>query len=76
VWLIGGEGSTPLGAGTFSVSDPDGQLVTVAADFSTANALGISVEPKGGSPAPTGDIVLLSELKTPFPHSQRNRPLR
>jgi hypothetical protein len=27
VWLIGGEGSTPLGAGTFSVSDPDGQLV-------------------------------------------------
>jgi anti-sigma-K factor RskA len=62
VWLIGGEGSTPLGAGTFIVNDPAGQLITVAADFSSADALGISVEPKGGSPAPPGEIDVLSEL--------------
>jgi anti-sigma-K factor RskA len=62
VWHIGGEGAAPMGAGTFSVTDPDGQLITVPADFSNAEALGISIEPRGGSPAPTGDIVLMGEL--------------
>jgi anti-sigma-K factor RskA len=62
VWRIGGEGDAPTGAGTFSVTDPEGQLITVPADFSNANALAISIEPRAGSPAPTGDIVLLGEL--------------
>jgi anti-sigma-K factor RskA len=62
VWHIGGEGDAPMGVGTFSITDPDGQLITVPANFSNAEALGISIEPRGGSPAPTGDIVLLGEL--------------
>lgn len=62
VWRIGGEGNAPTGAGTFSVTDSERQLITVPADFSSAEALGISIEPRGGSPAPTGDLVLLGEL--------------
>jgi hypothetical protein len=62
VWRIGGEGDAPQGIGTFGVSRPGGQVVTVTADFSGATALGVSLEPAGGSPAPTGDIVLLGEL--------------
>jgi hypothetical protein len=62
LWLI--EGETPQSAGTFDV-DANGQAVvqiaapTAIADF---DALGVSVEPAGGSSQPTGDIVLLGPL--------------
>jgi anti-sigma-K factor RskA len=62
VWLIRDEGAVPLGAGTFSITDADAQLVDVSAAFSAADAIGVSVEPAEGSTAPTGDIVLLGEL--------------
>jgi anti-sigma-K factor RskA len=62
VWQIGGAGEAPVGAGTFSVTGSTGQLITVPVDFSSAEALAVSIEPRGGSPAPTGDIVLLWEL--------------
>ncbi len=60
VWKITGEG--PADAGIFSGTESVDQLVIVVADFFGADAIGISVEPKGGSPQPTGAIVLLGNL--------------
>jgi anti-sigma-K factor RskA len=59
LWLI--EGDTPFSAGVFSVGQP-GQSThafTVDAERANFNAVGVSIEPTGGSPQPTGDIVLL-----------------
>ncbi|RPI87665.1 MAG: anti-sigma factor, partial [Chloroflexi bacterium] len=45
--------------------DQNGQgvfVVTSEAEIGSFNSLGISVEPEGGSPQPTGDIVVLSDL--------------
>jgi anti-sigma-K factor RskA len=45
--------------------DENGQGVFIVSSnesIGTFNALGISVEPDGGSQQPTGDIVVLSEL--------------
>lgn len=61
-WLIRGE--QPIDAGIFTV-DPNGigQLVVLApspiADF---QAVGLTVEPEGGSPLPTGDLVMIGTL--------------
>ena len=62
VWLIDGGG--PKSAGLLSV-DSNGQAVLIVTSELTIgefNALGISVEPQGGSAQPTGDIVVLSDL--------------
>ena len=62
VWLI--DGGTPVSAGLLTV-DENGQavfLVTSEEAIGSFNSLGISVEPKGGSLQPTGDIVVLSEI--------------
>jgi len=62
VWLI--DGGTPESAGLLAV-DENGQgvfIVTSEAAIGSFNALGISIEPEGGSSQPTGDIVVLSEL--------------
>jgi anti-sigma-K factor RskA len=62
VWLI--DGGTPVSAGLLT-ADENGQgvfIVTSEAAIGSFNALGISIEPEGGSPQPTGDIVVLSEL--------------
>src|SRR5215216_2923587 len=62
VWLI--DGGTPVSAGLLTV-DENGQgvfIVTSEEAIGSFNALGISIEPEGGSPQPTGDIVVLSEL--------------
>lgn len=60
VWFI--EGSTPVGAGVFS-PNPDGSWSgIVRGDVSNAQAIAISVEPSGGSAAPTGDIVAKGSL--------------
>ena len=62
VWLI--DGGTPVSAGLLTV-DENGQgvfIVSSEAAIGSFNALGISIEPEGGSPQPTGDIVVLSEL--------------
>ncbi|MGH2537415.1 MAG: anti-sigma factor, partial [Candidatus Promineifilaceae bacterium] len=61
-WLIGEE--APLGGGTFQV-DEEGQgvlEVTAEEPVGAFQAIGVSVEPRGGSAQPTGDIVMLSEL--------------
>jgi hypothetical protein len=62
VWLI--DGGRPQSAGLLRV-DPNGQAVLiVTSEFTIGefNALGISVEPEGGSQQPTGEIVVLSDL--------------
>lgn len=57
VWRI--ENSTPQGVGTFDILDSQVRIVSLQANFSEADAIGVSIEPEGGSSAPTGDIVLL-----------------
>jgi anti-sigma-K factor RskA len=62
VWLI--KGKTPVSAGLLSV-DAQGQAVLILNSHTAIGAfdeLGISIEPDGGSPQPTGDIVVLSHL--------------
>jgi len=61
VWLIGG---APVSAGLLTV-DANGQgvlIITYTEAIGSFQSLGISVEPEGGSPQPTGDIVVLSDL--------------
>lgn len=58
LWLI--EGGTPLPADVFDVNDlGSGHIVVMTALPENLEAIGISVEPPGGSETPTGDIVLL-----------------
>ena len=62
LWLI--RGTERRSAGVFSV-DGDGYgslLLAVPVDFRDFRALGISVEPSGGSPAPTGPRVMAGSL--------------
>jgi len=62
VWLIDAGG--PKSAGLLAV-DAHGQgvlIVSSDAQIGSFQALGISIEPDGGSPQPTGDIVVLSDL--------------
>lgn len=62
VWLI--EGETPQSAGLLSVDETGrGLLVlTTETEIGSFDALGISIEPEEGSPQPTGEIVVLSNL--------------
>ncbi len=61
-WLIRGE--TPVSAGTFEVDERGRALLPVTSDQAVGSfdAMGVSIEPDGGSPQPTGDIVMLSQL--------------
>jgi len=62
VWLIDSGG--PKSVGLLKV-DANGQgVLIVISEFAIGSfqALGISVEPEGGSQQPTGDIVVLSDL--------------
>ena len=62
VWLIAG--GKPVSAGLMRVNE-NGQgvfIVTSKEAIGSFQSLGISVEPDGGSPQPTGDIVVLSDL--------------
>jgi anti-sigma-K factor RskA len=62
VWL--GTGGSLVSAGLLS-TDENGQgvvIVTSTESIGSFNQLGISVEPLGGSPQPTGDIVVFSDI--------------
>jgi anti-sigma-K factor RskA len=61
-WLIRSE--TPVSAGTFEVDEQGRAVLTVEADtlIGTFDAMGVSIEPEGGSPQPTGAIVMLGEV--------------
>ena len=62
VWLI--DGGAPVSAGLLSV-DENGQgvlIVTSKETIGSFQTIAISVEPRGGSPQPTGEIVVKSAL--------------
>ncbi|MFA9446257.1 anti-sigma factor domain-containing protein [Egicoccus sp. AB-alg6-2] len=62
LWLIGEADAQP--AGLFDV-DEDGRVThLLSGDFAEAAAIGVTVEPAGGSPAPTSDPVMVLELGT------------
>lgn len=60
LWLIPAEGS-PLPSGLLAVqqSDVDSLTITLPDEASRYAAVGVSIEPAGGSDAPTGPIVLV-----------------
>lgn len=60
VWFI--EGSTPTGAGLFSPNTDGSWSGLVRGDVTNAQAIAVSVEPAGGSAAPTGDIIAKGTL--------------
>ena len=62
VWLIDGGG--PKSAGLLTIDENGQGVLVVTSELTIAefNALGISVEPDGGSSLPTGEIVVLSVL--------------
>ncbi len=61
-WLI--EGETPVAAGIFEVNEEGRAILKVSRAVTPGlyDAVGVSVEPQGGSEQPTGAIVMLSEL--------------
>ena len=61
-WLI--RGDTPVSAGVFAIDEQGNAVVKVAADAAVGSfdAMGVSIEPAGGSAQPTGDIVMLGSL--------------
>ena len=59
LWLISDDGPTSAG-----VLGRDGSLEKVVEDVGDADALGLTVEPSGGSDQPTGDLVLQLPLQS------------
>ncbi len=62
LWVIGDDGAVP--AGVFDVDDDATVTQVVEGDFATAAALGVTVEPAGGSPQPTTDPIMVMELSS------------
>lgn len=61
LWVHGD--NEPVKAGLFDV-DPDGTATHLLTnDLSNAVAIGVTVEPEGGSPQPSGDPVMVLELE-------------
>jgi anti-sigma-K factor RskA len=62
LWMI--RGDTPMSAGLFEVGEDGVGILKVAMGqaANTFNAVGVSVEPEGGSALPTGEIVMLGEI--------------
>jgi anti-sigma-K factor RskA len=61
-WLI--RGDAPVSGGVFSLDERGGAWLRVEADTAVGSfdAMGVSIEPEGGSVQPTGDIVMLGSL--------------
>lgn len=61
-WLI--RGDAPVSAGTFTVDDRGRAVLPLTSReaIGTFDAVGVSIEPSGGSRQPTGDIVMLGRL--------------
>jgi len=62
VWLI--DDQSPKPAGFLSIDEAGSGVVvlTAAIPLESFQAVGVSIEPQGGSQAPTGEIVLLGEI--------------
>lgn len=65
LWLIGESG--PVSEGVFTINDNGIGLLEVTAETAVFNYtnIGVSIEPEGGSPQPTGDIVMLGAIVPP-----------
>jgi anti-sigma-K factor RskA len=61
-WLI--RGDSPVSAGVFHIDEQGAAIVNVSAGaaIGSYDAMGVSIEPEGGSAQPTGDIVMLASL--------------
>ena len=59
LWLIDGNGPSP--AGLFVPND-DGDSSALVEDVRTGLVIGLTVEPAGGSPQPTGDVLLSAPI--------------
>lgn len=57
LWYIDADGATP--AGTFDPGDDGAHSVVLAGSMDAGDAIGVTVEPEGGSDAPTTDPVLV-----------------
>ena len=64
VWLVSGE-NPPEPNITFVPGDDGRANLTIRGDLPDSNLLAITLEPQGGSPAPTSDILLVSDLTQP-----------
>jgi anti-sigma-K factor RskA len=60
LWLIHDDVRVP--AGIFDVDDRGRATRVVPGDMATVTAVGVTVEPEGGSPQPTSDPVMLVEV--------------
>lgn len=60
LWLI--EGGTPRGAGTFQGASAAVEVLSVQGNSSGAQIVAITLEPRGGSPAPTTPPFLAARL--------------
>lgn len=60
LWLIGEEG--PVSAGVFQPDTDGGALVLLEGEVRPGLVLGLTIEPVGGSEAPTGDILIAQEV--------------
>jgi anti-sigma-K factor RskA len=63
VWLIRADQPTSVGLLIVSATGEGTLVVQAPEPFSAYGALGVSLEPAGGSPLPTGPIVLLQDLR-------------
>jgi anti-sigma-K factor RskA len=59
IWLIEEEGPQPAGQFT---AGPGVTTAVVEGDVTAAQAVGVTLEPEGGSAQPTGEILLLGEF--------------
>ena len=62
IWFINDDESTPIAGPTFSVDANGEAVVPLTAEVSTFDAVAVSVEPVGGSPAPTSQVILQGRL--------------
>jgi len=60
LWLIGDAG--PESAGLFTPEDDGTASVLVDGDVASGRTVGLTVEPAGGSPQPTGDVIVAAQL--------------
>ena len=60
LWLIDADGATP--AGVFDTDERGRATRVMTGDIANASAIGVTVEPAGGSPQPTSEPVMVFEL--------------
>lgn len=60
LWMIGEEGAVP--AGLFHTDNRGRVTHVMTGDMSQVAAIGVTIEPAGGSPQPTSDPIIVAEL--------------